>query len=172
MQQIPDERPLIGAFLSTVVLVAVMLGSLPAYGEEADPYRRILVAHRFVQVSYEGILEKSSKWEEPLRSALLEEFSRDNLTIISVDVLNNYISEEQAEALAQFLESALGQKFVAASYGEYDLRNLSADEERELDEFPETEAGMAYMFFTYHGLDEYHDVIRERAQAVVDRYRQ
>jgi hypothetical protein len=159
------------SFTYLLLIVVLSVNVISCSKTPSDPYRRIIVAHRAAQVSYEGILKKSIKWDEPEKSALLSDFSEENLTIILIDLLKIYVTEKEAYAVAEYVESPEGQKMVAYGYGEYDLDKITETERKKIKRFGESSAGVAYKKFTDHGLEKYHDVIRVRAKKIVDTYR-
>jgi len=157
-------------------LLAVALGavvfvySVSSIAADTEPYIRIIALHRMVVTSRASIVEKSAKWQEPYRTELLNEFTEKNLTNIYLELLKSYFDQQEAELLANFLESPVGQKLVQYSHGEYDLNQLSLSEERKLASFGKSKAGMAYERFAREGMRiEYPQIIRDRAKATIER---
>jgi len=154
-------------FLLPVVIL--LLGSSCSDG--VDSYQRIIALQRASEISYKSVVAKSPKWKEPLRSALLKEFSQDNLSQILAAILKNYLSENEAAAAVAFFESEAGQKFFNYGYGEIHEDAMTSSDWKKIESFMKSPAGLSYTKFAEQGIVEYHNVLRERTQAIVDRYR-
>lgn len=137
------------------------------FSAHADPYLRIVIAHRMVDVAHKKSLVKLENCKEPLKSELLKEFSKKNIHTMFTGVLKAYVSEKESEPLAVFLESAEGQKLVQYGYGVYDINKMTKIEKQRVGSFMKTDAGKAYSEFANEGMEVYLRLVRVRTEAVV-----
>jgi hypothetical protein len=156
-----------------LVLIILLLSSSSSFSvPDSDIfYKRIVIAHRMASVARSSVESKLLIWEEPLRSAISEEFSQINLENIYISSLKKYIDITDAEGIAKFLESPSGIHLVASSYSEYDLEKLPESEKVEMRNFQNSDAGSAYLRYMSVVSEESLSVIKSKAEGLVAQHR-